>query len=192
MRNIGGNGDDAEFQFDENDERNGGFNQPGIGPGMGAHDAFPAPSEGGGETSGKEGTGYSPRENFLPGGGAGSAGITSTPKKPSTPDIRSGEVSNYGGDRGDSGSMGGHPPSGVIPFPPMGGGGANIPPIGPIGGGPIGQPGGGRSSLFGRIGGLQGGGLGAPGAAGSGYDTGDTTDIGALIASLMRKKQGLF
>ena len=190
MRNIG-QGEDSEYQWDENDDNNGSFNMPGdtgFGSGggkSGGVDATQIPGvEGdGGPTSGKEGTGYSPRENFLPGGGGNESATTSTPRKPSTPDIRSGQVSNYSGPDSSGGG-------GVVPFAPLGSGGAmSIP---PISSGPIGQPGAGRSQLFGRAGGLQGGGLGAPGAGGSGFDQGDTTSIEALIASLMRKKRGLF
>lgn len=103
--------------------------------------------------------------------------FTSSPRKPKTPDIRSGGVETTG--QGGFTSQ----PTGVIPFKPLGGG--------------VGSPSGPKSSLFGSLGGLKGGGLGVPsigspmGGGGGGGEDGSGL-IDSLMSILRQRKGGMF
>lgn len=188
---FNGQGENVEYGWDEEDSQGGGGN---IGPlsdqGDGIGDRTAGGRDGSADdTSGPAGTGYSPRENF--GDRAPSGDITASPRKPMEPTPMAGMQSeSYGGPRDEQSGMSqpSAPAGGVSPFKPMASGPGGVP-----AGGPIGQPGAGRSSLFGGVGGLKGGGLGVPSIGFDPHQGGnDTTSIDQLIAALSKQKRGLF
>lgn len=127
--------------------------------------------------------------------------VSSTPRKPMTPDIGAGSVETHSGGDTASGKFTSRPSGlgggmgastagasqGVIPFRPMSGGAGS-----PMSG-PIGSPGGSKSTLFGMAGGLKGGGLGVPSIGDiGGTDSGGSSLIDSLMSILKQKKGGMF
>lgn len=187
MRFVGEGQDEEEGYPEQKFLDIGGQEDSPLFKGAAGGDDSQAGATGDGDISNPSGNSETPRERSITGAAAPNPEVSSTPRKPMTPDIGAGSVEQHGDtsqgkftSRPSSigaSTMGWGAPSGVIPFQPMRGG-------------PIGSPGGSKSTLFGMAGGLKGGGLGVPSIGGG--ESGSSDLIDSLMSILKQKKGGMF